>query len=685
MATPAQFIEQQSAQRHQNAAQQKESLDLLQRQFLAKQYEQYANNIPLPDAKTDPEGYKKALDLRREALESAQKVYAPDHHATLGEHLHGLIFGQKQPQNSPVPVSASAPSLQPAGATAPAASPTAAPAPPPDHPFAHHPGYAAILDGLKGLESRLKGAVNPNPQANQKPPSLADFAAVPTNEDLARSSEAQKQKDAVTLEKMRADATIEAAKIRANAAAVSTPEKAFLNRFALSQGADDYASLTPEQQTQAVMAWKKANAGPVHMQLKPINGWLEQYNPVTGEMKKIAKLDQVTVHTGVHYITNALTGEITEVPYTTYTRKDTGQPIESEGDSGQPTPPKSSQALTFPATGNLPQQPSGTLNPYSNPEYQPPQRSFAFNRNWAKPGPYATKLSPPEEREFQEWVRANKVPWQDTPTADYDMRGYWKALNGGKAKQTFNAWDHTMHFPDTWKTPYSGTFSRESIYAKPNAPHWQGDKLVTSTDKVVTDETPKKPVSSKAPNLAHVNNNVATANAGSKKLNKGKPVSSKAPKIPGAHVVGHTASLLDKSDATQYTKLAEDANNKKVAYESAKKALTSPTASSDQELIYSWVRSNVQGAGRMTQAEFRQAAAVGSLPQRAQIWYERTKTGKLPPSIEQMMFADIKRSYETAENEANDIRSRLGGNTPTNPTPQPGSGFDWSKLPDVTQ
>lgn len=102
-----------------------------------------------------------------------------------------------------------------------------------------------------------------------------------------------------------------------------------------------------------------------------------------------------------------------------------------------------------------------------------------------------TKLSPAEEQKFEAWVRANHVPWQDTPTADYDMRGYWKALQSGKATQSYNAWDHTMHFPDTWKTPYSGVFSRESIYAKPDAPHWDGDKLVTASGKLITDETPK--------------------------------------------------------------------------------------------------------------------------------------------------------------------------------------------------
>ena len=114
---------------------------------------------------------------------------------------------------------------------------------------------------------------------------------------------------------------------------------------------------------------------------------------------------------------------------------------------------------------------------------------LSFNKGWSKPGPYATKLAPQEEAKFQDWVKKNKVPWQDTPTADYDMRGYWKAQQKGdpNAKQAKN-----MHFPDTYKTPYHKSFSNESMYATPKAPRWVGDKLMTFDGKLVTDETPKK-------------------------------------------------------------------------------------------------------------------------------------------------------------------------------------------------
>lgn len=153
-----------------------------------------------------------------------------------------------------------------------------------------------------------------------------------------------------------------------------------------------------------------------------------------------------------------------------------------------------------------------------------------------------------------------------------------------------------------------------------------------------------------------------------------KPPGSAGPVVPGLSSLAASKNPLYKSDVAQYTKVAEDANQKAEAYKSAQQALASgSTASSDQELIYSWVRSNVQGAGRMTQAEFKQAASVGSLPQRAQIAWERTKSGKLPPDIEQMLLADIKRSAETSAQEAADLRRKAqnpaGGEAPP-PTPQ---------------
>ena len=163
-----------------------------------------------------------------------------------------------------------------------------------------------------------------------------------------------------------------------------------------------------------------------------------------------------------------------------------------------------------------------------------------------------------------------------------------------------------------------------------------------------------------------------------------KPVGqpSAGPVIPGSHAWAQSKSPLFKSDVAQYTKVAEDLNTKKEAYTSAQKALASgSTASSDQELIYQWVRSNVQGAGRMTQAEFKQAASTGSLPLRIQSAWEKTKSGKLPPELEQMFLADMKRSYDTAQKEADDLRKRVENPGGSAPASSDGAVENWVRDP----
>jgi hypothetical protein len=154
------------------------------------------------------------------------------------------------------------------------------------------------------------------------------------------------------------------------------------------------------------------------------------------------------------------------------------------------------------AQQGLPPQPKDALNQYANPEDRPPKESFAFNKGWSKPGPYSTKLSPQEETEFRKWVAANPQQglgpapnFDPLPMADYDVRGHFHAgkIGDPAASLTPNKWDGKIHGNDKFKTPYDGSFSRESMYALPNAPRWVGDRLMTHDGKLVTDETPRKP------------------------------------------------------------------------------------------------------------------------------------------------------------------------------------------------
>ena len=113
--------------------------------------------------------------------------------------------------------------------------------------------------------------------------------------------------------------------------------------------------------------------------------------------------------------------------------------------------------------------------------------------SYAKPGPYVTPLTPEEEQQFKGWVKQNKVPFEDDgPQTGYDLRGFWRAAQHGdpEAQSGMNPYDHRIHYSDKWKTPYSEEgFSNQSIYAKPEAPSWQGNdalgwKLVDNQGRV---------------------------------------------------------------------------------------------------------------------------------------------------------------------------------------------------------
>lgn len=115
-----------------------------------------------------------------------------------------------------------------------------------------------------------------------------------------------------------------------------------------------------------------------------------------------------------------------------------------------------------------------------------------FLSGTARPGPYSTRLSYTDELEFQKWVRDHRIPYEDTPRADYDMRGYFQAMRRGdpNAQTQVSAFDGKPHFPDTYKTPYHETFSNESMYATPNAPRWdEKNVLRNKIGGVIFDES----------------------------------------------------------------------------------------------------------------------------------------------------------------------------------------------------
>lgn len=130
------------------------------------------------------------------------------------------------------------------------------------------------------------------------------------------------------------------------------------------------------------------------------------------------------------------------------------------------------------------------------PQNQTPQWG-----DYAKPGPYTTTLDPQTEQQFQSWVKQNNVPWKDSPTSDYDMRGYYKAQITGDtdAHTSINPIDGLPHYPDTYKTPYHKTFSNQSQYALPTAGTWKGNTFVPPAKTSPQSSDPLQPYLSSVP------------------------------------------------------------------------------------------------------------------------------------------------------------------------------------------
>lgn len=123
----------------------------------------------------------------------------------------------------------------------------------------------------------------------------------------------------------------------------------------------------------------------------------------------------------------------------------------------------------------------------------PPLDNYARNQRYVTPGEhsYNTSLPPDEERGFLRWLKKDNVPFDPSAkTSDYDMRGFYDALQRGdeRARSAIDSNDGRLHYPDYWKTPYHQTFSNESQWALPTAPHWDDDKLVDSKGAVMFDD-----------------------------------------------------------------------------------------------------------------------------------------------------------------------------------------------------
>lgn len=135
----------------------------------------------------------------------------------------------------------------------------------------------------------------------------------------------------------------------------------------------------------------------------------------------------------------------------------------------------------------------GSNGPGSEGSTLTPTQVYARNAPYVKPGvtSFYTQLNSDQEKKFDAWVAKNNIPFNPKKaTPDYDMRGFWLALQKGDPAATtaIDKNDGKIHFPDKWKTPYDATFSAQSQYASSNAPDWKGGQLVAPDGRVLYDD-----------------------------------------------------------------------------------------------------------------------------------------------------------------------------------------------------
>jgi len=107
--------------------------------------------------------------------------------------------------------------------------------------------------------------------------------------------------------------------------------------------------------------------------------------------------------------------------------------------------------------------------------------------------------------------------------------------------------------------------------------------------------------------------------------------------------MGHKGETAIEKDAVKASATARDAYS---VLQTAEQGAKSQNPRAHLALVYAAVRSMVQGAGRMTQAEIMQEAKAGSYGQQIQRWATMAATGLLPQDQVQQILEVVRDNYE---------------------------------------
>lgn len=115
---------------------------------------------------------------------------------------------------------------------------------------------------------------------------------------------------------------------------------------------------------------------------------------------------------------------------------------------------------------------------------------------------------------------------------------------------------------------------------------------------------------------------------------------------------------VNAADIGNWKKLDDTANTNEGMYQRAiKQSYPAPTATSEQALLISWVRSNVAGAGRLNTTEIQQGLRSGSYGLKAQNAWDVATTGTLAPELHNDFVNDIRNAAQASREEADKYKT----------------------------